>query len=162
MSSGFDTKVESFNLVNNMLPRIYYPNLQDNIFEQVTSYMAKQLLGNDMTIDYDQFLSKKPGKTKAAFAMHEDMGYWPKDTPDTKTATFCLALTPSNKENGCLQFIPGSNKSKKIVKHKPIQLDPNKKNENREDAHALVLDDKDIKGEVVHVEVPRGSITVHD
>lgn len=29
-------------------------------------------------MDYEQFLAKRPNQAKAEFAMHQDLGYWPK------------------------------------------------------------------------------------
>lgn len=159
MSSRYDVDVKDFNLINAMLPRKYMPSLQGNIYEQLSGSISRQLLGDDMIYDYDQFLSKKPGKANAKFAMHQDMGYWPKDTPDTKTATCSLALTDSVRENGCICFVPGSHKSKALVPHRPAG-ESSTSNSNRDESHTLEID---MNGnEIVYVEVPRGSITVHD
>ena len=49
----------------------------------VVSSVARQLIGEDATLDYDQLLSKRPGKPDARFAWHQDLGYWPTGTPDT-------------------------------------------------------------------------------
>ena len=51
-----------------------------------------------------------PGKTDAVFAWHQDMAYWPNTnmTPDTRTVTFSLAFDSTNKENGCIHYIPGN------------------------------------------------------
>ena len=95
MSGTYADAFSDFALVNAMLPRRYLPALQGNIFERLSASISRQLLGPDMTLDYDQFLSKKPKCAHAAFAMHQDMGYWPVGTPDTRTATCSLAITDS-------------------------------------------------------------------
>ena len=55
----------------------------------------------------DKLLAKRPAKTDAVFAWHQDLAYWPV-TPDTRTATMWLALDDSTVENGCMRFVPGS------------------------------------------------------
>ena len=56
-----------------------------------------------------QLLDKMPGKNDAVFAWHQDMAYWPNTemTPDTRTVTFSLAFDSTNKQNGCIHYIPG-------------------------------------------------------
>ena len=155
MSGPADRRFEDFSLVNAMLPRRYLPSLQGNLYERLSQSIARQLYGEDMGYDYDQFLSKKPGKARAAFAMHQDMGYWPVNTPDTRTATCSLAISDSLRSNGCIAFVPGSHKSAKLVPHRP------KGSADRSDSHTLEID-LPANTPVEHVEVPRGSITVHD
>ena len=68
MSGPYDRRFEDFNLINAMLPR----NLPtfvagEHVFERVTHRdVAEQLIGDSATLDYDQFLAKKPGKEAAA------------------------------------------------------------------------------------------------
>ena len=150
MSQDFSTALEDFALINAMLPTRYYPPLKNNVFERLAGSISRQLLGDDMVFDYDQFLTKKPGKGTAAFAMHQDMGYWPV-TEDTRTATCCLAITPSHRKNGCIGFIPGTGLEKRLLDHKAKDGD----------SHTLVMD-LPAGSEPVFVEVPRGSVTVHD
>ena len=155
MSGTYNDEFKNFALINAMLPRRYLPSLQGNLFERISQSIARQLYGDDMGYDYDQFLSKKPGKARAAFAMHQDMGYWPVGTPDTRTATCSLAVTESVRANGCIAFVPGSHKAAKLVPHRP------KGSADRSDSHTLEID-LPADTQVEHVEVPRGSITVHD
>ncbi|MDD7985261.1 phytanoyl-CoA dioxygenase family protein [Lentisphaera marina] len=150
MSQDFSTDFEDYALINAMLPTKYHPEFAGNIFEKLATQISRQLLGDDMVKDYDQFLTKKPGKAKASFAMHQDMGYWPL-TKDTRTTTCCLAITPSKRQNGCIGFIPGSGKAKELIKHST-------KDDN---SHTLTLDLPE-GSQPVFVEVERGSITVHD
>lgn len=150
MSQDFSTDYEDFALINAMLPTKYHPEFAGNIFENLATQISRQLLGDDMVKDYDQFLTKKPGKAKAAFAMHQDMGYWPV-TEDTRTTTCCLAITPSTRKSGCIGFIPESGSAKKLIKHSA-------KDDN---SHTLTLDLPE-GSKPIFVEVERGSITVHD
>ncbi len=111
-----------------------------------------------MTLDYDQFLSKKPNRARAAFAMHQDMGYWPVGTPDTRTATCSLAVSDSLLANGCIRFIPGSHKPGRLLPHRPAG---DAGNRDRSQSHTLELD-LPASAVIVDQEVRRGSITVHD
>jgi phytanoyl-CoA hydroxylase len=43
MSAGFDKKFEDYAIVNAMLPRVYYPLLQGNIYEKRAASIARQL-----------------------------------------------------------------------------------------------------------------------
>jgi phytanoyl-CoA hydroxylase len=58
-----------------MLPTRYHPPFQNNIFESITADIVKQLHPQiEMVKDYDQLLNKRPGKSDAVFAWHQDMG----------------------------------------------------------------------------------------
>jgi hypothetical protein len=155
MSGGFDRKVEDYSIINAMLPRVYYPALQGNTYEQRAASVVRQLYCDvEMTLDYDQLLTKQPHKPDAVFAWHQDMAYWP-SVVDTRTATFSLAIDATTPDNGCLNFIPGSQRSKVIRPHKPI-------GKTREEAHAIAIE-VDETAEIIHaVPIPRGAVTVHD
>src|SRR6187549_57946 len=72
MSGPYGRAFEDFNLVNAVLPRVYEPTLVDNIFERRATSIARQLIGVDATLDYDQFLAKRPERPGAVFAWHQD------------------------------------------------------------------------------------------
>jgi len=160
MSGTYDDKFEDYSLVNAMLPRLYYPSIQGNIYEQITESIAKQLIGSDIGIDYDQFLTKKPSKPNAAFAWHQDMGYWPMSTPDYRTTTFSLAITDANRENGCLRCIPGSHLDEKLLDHMPGRENERDKN-HRDKSHLMVLEPA-TGTQVDYLPVKRGGITIHN
>ena len=153
MSQPYGTPVEEFRLVNAMLPSKYRKELVDNIYHQIASKVANQLYEGDAVMDYEQFLAKKPQKENAEFAMHQDLGYWPK-TENTWTATFSLALSDSGFENGCLFVVPGSNNEPELRSHKP-------KDGSRDDSHTLVIESKETD-ELVYLPVKRGDVTIHD
>ena len=166
MSQPYGTPFEQFQLINAMLPSKYCPELENNIFHRVAQNITDQLyVQGKAAMDYEQFLAKKPEKHGAEFAMHQDLGYWPK-TPNTWTATFSLAISPSTLENGCLQVMPGTNNEPELRKHlpKPYSNSQNKEeleSISRDNTHLLVIDKK--QGDtVLHLPVERGSVTVHD
>lgn len=159
MSQPYGTPIEKFKLVNAMLPSKYCPELINNIYFKVVQNIADQLYkGGKAAMDYEQFLAKKPQEEGAEFAMHQDLGYWPK-TENTWTATFSLALNDADVENGCLQVVPGSNKETKLRSHFPKQYST--ANEDRSEGHTLVIDMKE-NDEILYLPVKKGSITVHD
>ena len=157
MSKSFDTAFENFSIVNCMLPRVYHPPLQGNLYEVLAESVAAQLYPDtEMRLDYDQLLNKRPGKEDAVFAMHQDMAYWPpRDvTPDTRTVTFSLALDTTTRANGCIAFVDGSGVKGELRPHVPIGKD-------RDDAHAIAVE----VGKDEHMsfaEVKRGDVSIHD
>ena len=164
MSQPYGTPIEDFKLVNAMLPSKYCPELINNIYFQVAQNIASQLYaGGNAAMDYEQFLAKKPQKTGAEFAMHQDLGYWPK-TDNTWTATVSLALNDADVENGCLQVVPGTNKEPELRNHSPKKYTNTSSNDNdvkRDESHTLVIDMKDTD-EILYLPVKRGSVTIHD
>lgn len=88
-----------------------------------------------MVLDYDQLLDKAPNATSAVFAWHQDMAYWspPELTPLTDTVTFSLALDATNRQNGCIRYVPGSGRAKQLRAHVPL-------GGSREEAHAVVVE----------------------
>jgi ectoine hydroxylase-related dioxygenase (phytanoyl-CoA dioxygenase family) len=153
MSGPYGRAFEDFSLVNAVLPRKYCPALQGNIYERRAASIARQLIGASATLDYDQFLAKRPAKPDAVFTWHQDLGYWPTGTPEPLTATCSLALDDADSENGCLKVVPGSQK-KGLRPHRPLMLD-------RDKSHILSVeltpDDP-----IVELPLRRGDITVHD
>ncbi len=162
MSQPYGTPFEEFQLVNAMLPSFYRPELANNIFFQVAETIAAQLYQDGKAaMDYEQFLAKRPSKEGAEFAMHQDLGYWPK-TANTWTATFSLALTDSDLINGCLQVLPRTNKEPELRKHVPKSYSEDDENGgSRDDSHTLVIEIRP-EDKVVYLPVKRGSVTVHD
>ena len=153
MSGPYDRKFDDFSLVNAVLPRVYDPTIQGNLFERRSASISRQLLGENATLDYDQFLAKRPAKPDAVFTWHQDLGYWPTGTPDTVTATCSLALDDADAENGCLLVVPGSHKLG-LRPHRPLLGD-------RDKSHILSVELTDAD-RVVELPLKRGDITVHD
>jgi phytanoyl-CoA hydroxylase len=159
MSGPYGRAFEDFNLVNAVLPRVYDPSLVGNVFERRASSIARQLIGDDSLLDYDQFLAKRPQRPQAVFAWHQDLGYWPTGTPDTRTVTCSLALDDATLENGCLQVVPGSHLEPQLRAHRASAWSTSP--ELRDEAHTLTVrllgSDR-----VVSLPVARGGLTVHN
>ena len=70
--------------------------------------IARYFFGDDIVVKFnDCFL--KPARTGAATPWHQDNGLW--RDGDTEALAFWVALEPATRENGCMQFIPGSHKT---------------------------------------------------
>jgi phytanoyl-CoA hydroxylase len=153
MAGDYGRAPEDYSIINVMLPRRYHPEWQGNVYERRTTDIAAQLCGEGMTIDYDQLLAKQPFKDDAVFAWHQDMAYWP-DTPDRRTATFWLAVDDSTLENGCMRFVPATNRESALRAHSPVFG-------GRGTSHALGTELAE-GDDVVEMPIRRGDCTVHN
>lgn len=92
----------------------------------VFGYMARsqrmvsavgQLLGDGAPVcHFHSKLMQKEPRVGGAWEWHQDYGYWYKNQflfPDGMLSVM-VALTPANKENGCLQVIKGSHKMGRV------------------------------------------------
>jgi hypothetical protein len=153
MAGDYGRERADYSIVNVMLPRRYYPPWHGNVLEQRALSVAAQLHGDGMQIDYDQLLAKQPFKDDAVFAWHQDMAYWP-DTPDTRTATVWCAIDESTVDNGCMRFVPATNREDALRHHGPVFG-------GRGESHALGTELQP-DDEVVVVPIRRGDCTVHN
>lgn len=70
---------------------------------------ASQLLGNAPVRFWHDQVFWKPPKQGGVVAWHQDYSYWTRTVPIAHLTCWC-GLDDSTKENGCLQYIPGSHK----------------------------------------------------
>ncbi len=68
---------------------------------------ASQLLGNLPVRFWHDQLFWKPPKQGGVVAWHQDYSYWTRTKPVAHLTCWC-GLDDSTRENGCLQYIPGS------------------------------------------------------
>ena len=68
---------------------------------------ASQLLGNVPVRFWHDQIFWKPPKQGGVVAWHQDYSYWTRTKPIAHLTCWC-ALDDASKENGCLQYIPGS------------------------------------------------------
>lgn len=74
---------------------------------------ARAFLGDDLLNKFNAcFL--KPARTGSATPWHQDNGLW--RDGETEPFNLWMAIDPATRENGCMQFIPGSHKGE-IVEH---------------------------------------------
>lgn len=80
--------------------------------EKMVSTVNQLLYGDAPVCHYHSKLMQKLPKIGGAWEWHQDYGYWYKNQfifPD-QLISVMVALTESNKENGCLQVIKGSHR----------------------------------------------------
>jgi ectoine hydroxylase-related dioxygenase (phytanoyl-CoA dioxygenase family) len=70
---------------------------------------ASQLLGNVPVRFWHDQLFYKPAKKGGVVAWHQDYSYWTRTKPVAHLTCWC-GLDDSTKENGCLQYVPGSHR----------------------------------------------------
>lgn len=68
---------------------------------------ASQLLGNVPVRFWHDQIFWKPPKQGGVVAWHQDYSYWTRTKPVAHLTCWC-GLDDATKENGCLQYIPGS------------------------------------------------------
>jgi len=160
MSQPFSTPFQDWRIVNAMLPHKYHPPLRNNVWERVALRLARQIYPDaDLVQDYDQLLDKRPGQERAVFSWHQDMAYWPPaalTANDTRTVTATLAIDDETPENGCLKFLPESNKAKALRPHRPLVAG------GRSEAHAVVANVDEATEVFEFAPVKRGGVTLHD
>jgi hypothetical protein len=76
--------------------------------------MVEQIIGPDIVL-WGSMLFCKPAGDGRPVPWHQDGQYWPLDP--LATVTVRLAIEDSIPENGCMRYIPGSHKSKKLEHH---------------------------------------------
>lgn len=69
---------------------------------------AAQLLGGAVRFWHDQLFCK-PARHGGVVAWHQDYSYWTRTQPMAHL-TCWIALDDATRENGCLQYVPGSHK----------------------------------------------------
>tara|TARA_Y100001935_G_scaffold205523_1_gene174447 strand:- start:415 stop:1179 length:765 start_codon:yes stop_codon:yes gene_type:complete len=119
--------------------------------EIILNYV-EQILGSDFALWNSSFFAK-PAINGHATPWHQDGQYWP--IRPLATCTVWLAIDDANIENGCLRFIKGSHKDKKIKNH--IVNDNKNLTLNQE------LDEEEYnENDAVNLILKRGQISLHD
>jgi len=82
-----------------------FPALFDLVHNSVVLDHVEKVLGPDILCWSASFFSK-PARDASYVSWHQDLTYWGLAPADIVTAW--VALTPSNRENGCMRVMPGS------------------------------------------------------
>jgi len=77
--------------------------------------MVGQVLGNNFALWNSSFFAK-PAQVGTRTPWHQDGEYWA--MRPLATCTVWMAIDDATSENGCLRFIPGSHKGKRVRKHR--------------------------------------------
>lgn len=99
-----EKKVE--NITQIMWPSDFVEGILSMKYHQKSLEIARELLGNDLEMDFDMLINKAPG-TETPTPWHQDAAYWV-SMPDKRAVSFWLALDPATTENGCMWYVPGS------------------------------------------------------
>ena len=113
---------------------------------------VEQLIGNDFALWNSSFFAK-PALNGHATPWHQDGQYWP--IRPLATCTVWLAIDDATEENGCLKFIKGSHKDKKLKKHE-FNKDKNLT------LHQELLKTEYNENDSVSLILKRGQISLHD
>lgn len=102
---GDSKKVE--NITQIMWPSEFMRSLLDMPYHQRALSISKELMGEDMEMDFDMLINKAP-LTNTITPWHQDEAYWV-NVPDKRATSCWLALDNATIDNGCMWFVPGSN-----------------------------------------------------
>lgn len=134
------------------MPSAHYGNayLRELFLSKPFVDVAEQILGPDLALFTSHIISKRPGDGLAV-NWHQDAAFSPIEPMEI--FTLWLAVDDSNRENGCMQVIPGSHRSRTIIQHR-VDLQSGT-------TLPLVLDGLD-RTSAVDVELKAGEFSVHD
>ncbi len=90
---------------NNQKPHLLFTWLDAVVRDPRIVDAVESLLGPDLLCWGSQFFAKPAGDA-AYVSWHQDATYWGLSSPDVATAW--VALTPSTRESGCMQVVPGT------------------------------------------------------
>ena len=82
------------------------PGFHDLLWNPAFTIPASQLLGGSVRFWHDQLFCK-PAHHGGLVAWHQDYSYWTRTQP-LAHLTCWIGLDDATRENGCLQYIPGS------------------------------------------------------
>jgi len=85
------------------------PGFHDVLWNPRFLVAASQLLGDVPVRFWHDQLFYKPAKTGGVVAWHQDYSYWTRTKPIAHLTCWC-GLDDSTKENGCVQYVPGSHR----------------------------------------------------
>ena len=79
--------------------------------------MVEQVLGPDFALWNSSFFAKPAGNGRKT-PWHQDGEYWP--IRPVATCTVWIAVDDSTPENGCLRFLPGSHRERRLWPHRML------------------------------------------
>ena len=85
------------------------PAFHDLVFFRPLVSVAEQLLGGRVRFWHDQVFVK-PARDGAVVAWHQDYSYWTRTVPCAHLTAW-IGLDDSDEENGCVHYVPGSQRS---------------------------------------------------
>ena len=128
-----------------MTPSRNYPALLDSAYYKNIAVIARALLGDDLELDFDMFISKPP-HSAAPTPWHQDCAYWI-DMPDKRAVSAWMPLDEATVDNGCMWYVPGSH------------LQPMRQHASTAKNGALICEGNESEG--VAVPLKAGSVVLH-
>lgn len=128
-----------------MVPSKHLPSLKDSVYYQKITSVARQLLGNDLEIDFDMLINKLPFSNSPT-PWHQDCAYWV-DMPDKRAVSAWMPLDEATLDNGCMWYVPGSH------------ILPIRKHKSTAENGALQCEGDEREG--VYAELSPGSVVLH-
>ncbi|HEA19901.1 MAG TPA: phytanoyl-CoA dioxygenase family protein [Pricia antarctica] len=110
--SGTNGKEEKITQI--MVPSRLVPELTTKNIHKKSLQIAKELLGDDIELDFDMLINKAP-YSNTQTPWHQDAAYWI-DMPDKRAASCWVAIDNAYKENGCMWYTPKSH-LKPVLSH---------------------------------------------
>lgn len=119
--TGEKTKGKSESVPQVLQPAKYAPELLETQLVANIKAMMKQLHGPETRMVGDHAINKPPhGNSPTPW--HQDEAYWD-PAKEYSGLSVWVALQPATKVNGCMCFVPGSQKGE-VVPHRPIGGNP--------------------------------------
>ena len=114
--------------------------------------MVEQLIGGDFVL-WGMTIFGKPARTGKTTPWHQDGDYYPIEP--LETLTVWISLDGSTQQQGCMKFIPGSHRERRVYSHHF---------EHRDDyTLAQVIDDGQVDlGQARDIVLEPGQISLHD
>ena len=116
--SGSDKKGSTELITQIMRPSVLFQELLNAVLHKKATQIARQLMGDDMELDFDMLIDKLPF-TNTPTPWHQDEAYWI-DMPDKRAVSCWTALDDVVKENGCMWFVPTKAAEEPIREHQQI------------------------------------------
>jgi ectoine hydroxylase-related dioxygenase (phytanoyl-CoA dioxygenase family) len=102
--SGKTTEVGKEAITQIMRPSLVYTELMMHPAYSKALACARDLLGEDMELDFDMLIDKRP-YSETETPLHQDVAYWI-DMPDKRAVSCWIAIDHATEENGCMWFVP--------------------------------------------------------
>ncbi len=150
LRSRYEAKADFIKGRNNQKPHLLFTWLDALVRDARILDPVESLLGPDLLCWGAQFFAKPAGDA-AYVSWHQDATYWGLSSPDVVTAW--VALTPSTRESGCMQVVPGTHRAQ--VAHEDRFDDANLLSRGQE--IAVKVD----PATVVDVELQPGQMSLH-
>ena len=133
-------------------PHFRDPRLLEYLLSDEVLDLVEPLVGPDIALWTSHFISKEPHVGRAT-PWHEDSAYWEgRLSGYDRIVTVWLALSPSNRDNGCMRVIPGTHDNG-FSQYRPVD----KTDQTFETEIAEVDESK-----AVDFELERGQASLHD